>query len=403
MRARACCTCSASVTLDPAQTRRYARQLSLPGLGREGQERLLASTVVLVGVGGLGCPAALYLAAAGVGRLVLVDGDRVDESNLHRQVLYTTADVGRPKVEAAAERLRALNPDVAVEARAERLAAANARELLSGADVVADGSDNFPTRFLVNDACVLLGLPNAHGSIFRFEGQASFFDPRNGPCYRCLHPEPPPPGLVPSCAEAGVLGILPGVIGSLQATEVVKHLLGIGEGLAGRLLLYDALGMTFRELRLRKDPACPACGPGSTLRDLADLDGFCEAGRSPIEDGRPGDAPPPPGEEFPPSLEVEELVALLGGPEPPLLVDVREEWEVALGMLPGALHLPLGNLPSRWPEIPRERPVVVYCHAGLRSWEAMQFLRSRGIERVASLAGGTDAWSTRVDPSLPRY
>lgn len=384
----------------PGRARRYARQLSLPGMGADGQRRLLGSTVALVGVGGLGCPAALYLAAAGVGRLVLVDGDLVDESNLHRQVLYGTADVGRPKVEAAAERLRALNPDVAVEPRAERLTAGNARSLLGGADIVADGSDNFPTRFLVNDACVLLGKPNAHGSIFRYEGQVSFFDGRSGPCYRCLHPEPPPPGLVPSCAEAGVLGILPGVVGCLQATEVVKHLLGIGESLSGRLVLYDALSLTFRELRLRKDPDCPVCGRNPSITDLSDLGGYCEAGRTPAGEEPPTAAEP---EGFPPFLEAEELRALLDGAEPPLLVDVREGWEVSMGMLPGAVHVPLGFLPGRWTEIPRERPVVVYCHAGLRSREAMRFLRSRGLERVASLEGGTDAWSTRVDPSLPRY
>lgn len=385
----------------PEQALRYARQISLPGMGREGQRRLLGSTVVLVGVGGLGCPAALYLAAAGVGRLVLVDGDRVDASNLHRQVLYASSDVGRPKVEAAAERIRAQNPDVALVLRPERLTAANAREILSGADVVADGSDNFPTRFLVNDACVLLGLPNAHGSIYRYEGQVSFFDGAEGPCYRCLHPEPPPPGLVPTCAEAGVLGILPGVVGTLQATEVVKHLLGLGEGLAGRLLLYDALGMTFRELRLRRDPACPACGPGRADLSLEDLEGYCRA---------PGDPVPPPaggveeaGGGFPLLVEVEEVRDLLAGPGAPFLVDVREDWETGMGMLPGALHIPLGSLPDRWEEIPREGPVVVYCHAGIRSWEAVHFLRSRGLERVASLVGGTDAWSTRVDPALPRY
>ncbi len=384
--------------LTPAQARRYARQLSLPGMGAEGQRRLLSSTVVLVGAGGLGCPAALYLAAAGVGRLVLVDGDLVDESNLHRQVLYGTGDVGRSKAEVAAERLRALNPDCAVEPRVERLTAGNARALLAGADVVADGSDNFPTRFLVNDACVLLGLPNAHGSIFRYEGQASFFDARSGPCYRCLHPEPPPPGLVPSCAEAGVLGVLPGVVGCLQATEVVKHLLGVGESLSGRLVLYDALGLTFRELRLRKDPSCPVCGERPRIHELADLEGYCSPTVPAGAQEKQGTA-----QEHPASVEAEDLRDLLAGGDPPVLVDVREDWEFGMGALPGAVHIPLGTLPEKWAEIPRERPVVVYCHAGLRSWEAMQYLRARGLARVASLAGGSDAWSARVDPSLPQY
>jgi adenylyltransferase/sulfurtransferase len=360
-------------------------------MGAEGQARLLGATVALVGVGGLGCPGALYLAAAGVGRLVLIDGDRVDPSNLHRQVLYGTSDVGRPKVEAAAERLRDLNPGVRVDAHAVRLDASNARALLGEADIVADGTDNFPTRYLVNDACVLLGKPNAHGSIFRYEGQVSFFDARSGPCYRCLHPEPPPPGLVPSCAEAGVLGILPGVVGCLQATEVLKFLLGIGEGLSGRLLVYDALALSFRELRLKKDPACPVCGTSPSIKELADLEGYCAA-------------PPPPEEtEVPPELTPEEVRDRLGGPKPPLLVDVREEWEAGLGMLPGALHIPLGSIPVRWKEIPADREVVVYCHGGMRSWQAMQFLRAKGLARTASLEGGTEAWSTRIDPSLPRY
>jgi molybdopterin/thiamine biosynthesis adenylyltransferase/rhodanese-related sulfurtransferase len=388
--------------LTPEQARRYARQLSLPGLGAEGQRRLLDATVAVVGVGGLGCPAALYLAAAGVGRLVLVDGDRVDASNLHRQVLYGTADVGRPKVEVAAERLRALNPDVAVDARPVRLSAANARGILGPADLVLDGSDNFPTRFLVSDACVLLGKPNAHGSVFRFEGQASFFDARSGPCYRCLHPEPPPPGLVPSCAEAGVLGILPGVVGCLQATETVKYLLGIGEGLSGRIVVYDALSMGFRELRLRKDPACPSCGKAPTIRELADLEGYCEAGAVPAGAAAAGAAAGP-GRETPPEVTAEELRDLLDSEDPPVLVDVREDWEAGMGMLPGAVHIPLGTIPGRWKEIPADREVVVYCHGGMRSMQAMQYLRSRGLERVASLEGGTEAWSTRVDPSLPRY
>jgi molybdopterin/thiamine biosynthesis adenylyltransferase/rhodanese-related sulfurtransferase len=389
--------------LRPDQARRYARQLSLPAVGEAGQRRLLASTVALVGAGGLGCPAALYLAAAGVGRLVVVDGDRVDASNLHRQILYGTRDEGRPKAEVAAERLRALNPDCEVIPVAEHLRAANAREILAGADVVLDGSDNFATRYLVNDACVLLGKPNAHGSILRFEGQMSWFDARTGPCYRCLHPEPPPPGLVPSCAEAGVLGALPGVVGTVQATETLKYLLGAGDLLSGRLLLYDALALSFREVRLRKDPDCPACGAGRADLALVDLPGHpCEAkdgGRAPA--ATPAAARPP--DPLPPVVSPEEVRAWCDGGATLALVDVREPWEFDIGALPGAVNLPLGDLEERRREIPADRPVVVYCHRGVRSFEAMRWLRSVGLPRVASMDGGTDAWSVRVDPDLPRY
>ena len=384
--------------LTPAQALRYARQLSLPGLGSEGQQRLLDSSVALVGVGGLGSPLAAYLAAAGVGRLVLVDGDRVDPSNLHRQVLFGASDVGRLKVEAARERILALNPDARVEVHAVRLDASNARDILGGVGCVADGSDNFPTRYLVNDACVLMGIPNAHGSIFRYEGQVSFFDPkRGGPCYRCLHPEPPPPGLVPSCAEAGVLGVLPGVVGGLQATEVVKHLLGAGDLLVGRLLVYDALALRFRELRLRRDPACAACGDKPTIRELKMIEGYGEVCASPSA------APASAEEETPAVLGPEELRDRLAGPTPPVLLDVRDDWEVAIGALPGAVHIPMTDLPGRWRELPRDREVVVYCHAGVRSARAAHWLRTQGLRRVASLDGGTDAWSAVVDPTLPRY
>jgi adenylyltransferase/sulfurtransferase len=384
--------------LTPAQAQRYARQLSLPGVGAEGQQRLLRSSVALVGVGGLGSPLAAYLAAAGVGRLVLVDGDRVDPSNLHRQVLYGTRDVGRPKVEVARERILAVNPDARVEVHEVRLDASNAKAILSGVDCVADGSDNFPARYLVNDACVLLGIPNAYGSIFRYEGQVSFFDrKRGGPCYRCLHPEPPPPGLVPSCAEAGVLGVLPGVVGCLQATEVVKHLLGAGDLLVGRLLVYDALALAFRELRLKRDPACAACGDAPTIRELRDLEGYGEACAAPASPPASADA------ETPAVLGPEEVRDRLAGASPPVLVDVRDDWEVALGTLPGAVHIPLPELPGRWRELPRDREVVVYCHAGVRSARAAYWLRTQGMRRVASLDGGTDAWSAVVDPTLPRY
>jgi adenylyltransferase/sulfurtransferase len=383
--------------LRPDQALRYARQLSLPAVGAEGQARLLDATVALVGVGGLGSPLALYLAAAGVGRLILIDADRVERSNLHRQILYGTSDEGRLKVEAAAERLRDLNADTVIEAHAVRLDASNVMELLADADVVADGSDNFPTRYLVSDACVLLRKPNAHGSIHRFEGQVSWFDSRTGPCFRCLHPEPPPPGLVPSCAEAGVLGALPGVVGSMQATEVLKHLLRAGESLSGRLILYDALSMTFRELRLRKDPDCPACGPASTLRKPTDLEGYCTTPPAPAV------STPEPATEFPAVLDAMELQQLLDGADAPLVLDVREDWEFHMGSLPGARHMPLHVIPARWQELPSERAIVTVCHMGVRSHDAMRFLRSRGFPRVASLDGGTEAWSALIDPSLPRY
>jgi len=374
-------------------------------VGPEGQQRLLGSSVAVVGVGGLGCPLALYLAAAGVGRLTLVDPDRVDASNLHRQVLYGTADEGRLKVEVAAERLRAINPDVRVEARPVRLVAANVREVLAGHDAVADGTDNFPTRYLVNDACVLLGIPNAYGSIHRFEGQVALFDARRGPCYRCLHPEPPPPGLVPSCAEAGVLGVLPGVVGTLQATEVLKLLLGRGEGLLGRLLVYDALAMRFRELRLRKDPSCPVCGPGATIREPRDLEATCEGEAAPPSPaaGAAGAGTDPGTEGLLPEIGPEALRDRLAGGWDAVIVDVRDPWEADLGMLPGAALIPMEELPARLGEIPRDRDVVVYCHHGIRSAHAAGWLRSRGYPRVTSLAGGTDAWSARIDRSLPRY
>jgi len=379
--------------LTPAQFERYRRHLSLPELGVEGQRKLLDARVLLIGAGGLGCPLAQYLAAAGVGTLGLIDHDRVDVSNLQRQVLYATADVGRPKVEVAAERIHAQNPDVRVVTHALRLTSENALALLADWDVIVDGSDNFPTRYLVNDACVLLGKPNVHGSIFRFDGQASVFDARSGPCYRCLFPEPPPPGAVPSCAEGGVLGVLPGLVALIQATETLKLLTGIGESLSGRLLQIDALGMEFREFRIQKDPKCPACGEQPTLTELIDYEGFC---------GMPKQT------ESSVTLRettVAELQAARARGEELLLIDVREPSEHARARIEGAKLMPLGQLETRLGELDgwRAKRVVIHCHHGGRSARACSLLRQHGFERVENLAGGIDAWSLTVDPGVPRY
>ena len=378
--------------LDPAQYERYRRHLSLPEVGLAGQRALLEARVLLVGAGGLGCPAAQYLAAAGVGTLGLVDFDRVDASNLHRQVLYGTADVGRLKVEVAAERVAAMNPDVRVEAHPVQLDAGNALDLFADYDIVVDGADNFPTRYLTNDACALLGKPNVHGSIFRFDGQASVFDARRGPCYRCLYPEPPPPGAVPSCAEGGVLGVLPGLVAMIQVAETVKLVIGAGEPLIGRLVQLDALRMEFNEFRLKKDPACPLCGEKPTITGLADYEGFC---------GVPAvEASPRFGE-----VSASELRARLDADEELLLLDVREpaEWETA--RIEEARLLPLGELPARLDELAqwRARPVVVHCHHGGRSARACEQLLASGFERVENLSGGIEAWSLTVDPEVPRY
>jgi sulfur-carrier protein adenylyltransferase/sulfurtransferase len=372
---------------------RYSRHLLLPEVGVHGQKKLLRSKVLIVGAGGLGSPTALYLAAAGVGEIGLVDFDQVDVSNLQRQVLYTTEDVGHPKLEAAKTRLEALNPGIRINLHSERLTSANALETLRPYDVVVDGTDNFPTRYLVNDACVLLRKPNVYGSIYRFEGQASVFDARRGPCYRCLYPEPPPPDLVPSCAEAGVLGVLPGLVGVMQATETVKLLLGVGEPLIGRLLLFDALEMRFRELRLRKNPTCALCSPTATQKTLIDYDQFCGV-------PAPGSAPVSSGV---PEVSPEDLRDELASADPPFLLDVRdpEEWEIA--HLPSATLIPRGELPDRVTEIARAREVVVYCRSGSRSAQATRLLLDLGFQHVRNLRGGLLAWSERVDPSVPRY
>jgi len=369
------------------ETRRYSRHLLLPPVGPEGQRKLKAARVLLVGGGGLGSPAALYLAAAGIGTIGLVEFDAVSESNLQRQVLYGTADVGRPKLEAARERIADLNPLVQLEAHAARLSAQNALDIVRAYDVVLDGTDNFPTRYLVNDACVLTRRPYVYGSVFRFEGQASVFGAPDGPCYRCLFPEPPPPGAVPDCEEGGVLGVLPGLIGVIQATEVLKLVLGAGEALIGRLLLVDALRMQFRTLRLERDPECPACGT-RTLQTLIDYEAFC---------GIRG------GEDAVPEIAPHELAARFAAGERPLLLDVREprEWEMA--RIEGARLVPLGTLAGAIPSLDREAEIVVMCKSGVRSANAARQLRDAGFRRVLNLAGGIKRWSADVDPRVPTY
>jgi sulfur-carrier protein adenylyltransferase/sulfurtransferase len=370
---------------------RYSRHLIMPEVGMAGQRKLKAARVLCIGAGGLGSPLALYLAAAGVGTLGLVDFDVVDFTNLQRQIIHTTGDVGRPKLESAAEKLSAINPLVNVQKFETRLSSANALDIFRDFDIIADGTDNFPTRYLVNDACVLSGKPNVYASIFRFEGQASVFATAHGPCYRCLYPEPPPPGLVPSCAEGGVLGILPGLLGVIQATEVVKLILGSGEPLIGRLLLVDALAMEFRKLRLRKNPQCPVCGTHPTVRELIDYNQFCGIR----------------GEEAPltagvPEIQPEELKAKLQSGEDIFILDVREPQEYQICNLGGHL-IPLGDLPARISELDSSREIVAHCRSGVRSAKAVSLLRQTGFRKVRSLAGGILAWSDKVDPALPKY
>jgi len=386
-------------TLSREELQRYARHLILPEVGPEGQAKLKAGRVLLVGAGGLGSPAALYLAAAGVGTLGLVDFDVVDESNLHRQVLFGTSDVGRSKLAAAAERLSDVNPNVRLVPFEERLTSENALRILRDFDVVADGTDNFPTRYLVNDACVLLGKPNVYASIFRFEGQASVFATKDGPCYRCLYAEPPPPGLVPSCAEGGVLGVLPGLLGVIQATETVKLLLGAGEPLVGRLLLVDALAMRFRELRVRKNPDCVVCGPRPTVTRLIDYEAFCGVGASNAASSGIVQTV----HAHVPELSVEELKALRDRGEKLVLVDVREPREWAISDLGDSVKIPLGTLPESLEKLSKDDEIVVYCRTGGRSGNAVAFLLEHGFEKVRNLAGGINRWADRIDKSLPRY
>lgn len=388
--------------LSPAELGRYSRHLLIPQVGLAGQRRLKAARVLLVGVGGLGSPAALYLAAAGVGCLGLIDADVVDASNLQRQVLYGSRDLGRPKVQAAAERLKDLNPHLEIRAHEALLTAENALAILADYDLVLDGSDNFPTRYLVNDACVLLDKPNVYGSIFRFDGQVSVFWAGRGPCYRCLFPEPPPPGAVPSCAEAGVLGVLPGIVGALQANEAIKLILGEGESLVGRLLLVDALDLRFQEFGLAKDPACPICSASPSLRALIDYERFCglkpaDPAAGPTVDER--DSPPPPSVEIDPRS----LSERLSRGEQVLLLDVREPEELHISRLPGALLIPLGQLEGRLGELDPAQEIVAFCRSGVRSLDALRLLRRRGFLRSSHLAGGINRWATEVDPRLPRY
>ncbi len=378
-------------TLSHEEIRRYSRHLIVPEVGMEGQKKLKRSSVLLIGAGGLGSPLGLYLAAAGVGRIGIVDFDVVDESNLQRQVIHGTSSVGRSKLESAKERILDINPNVQVDSYEFPLTSENALEVLRPYDVVVDGTDNFPTRYLVNDACVLLGKPNVYGSIFRFEGQASVFWAEQGPCYRCLYPEPPPPGLVPSCAEGGVLGILPGTIGTIQATETIKLLLGIGEPLVGRLLLYDALDMRFREMKLRKDPDCPVCGEHPTVTELIDYQQFC--GIKP--QGEVGEA----DHDISP-LEVQKR---LKAGDNLVLLDVREpnEWEVV--RLEGAKLIPVNSVTARANELSTADEIVVYCKSGVRSARAVNALRDLGFRKLWNLKGGITAWANEVDPTMAKY
>jgi adenylyltransferase/sulfurtransferase len=376
-------------TLSHEEILRYSRHLILPDVGTEGQRKLKGARVLLVGAGGLGSPAALYLAAAGVGTLGLVDFDVVDKTNLQRQILHGTSKVGTSKLESAKERLHDINPNVRIETFETRLTSENALDIIREFDVVADGTDNFPTRYLVNDACVLLGKPNVYGSIFRFEGQASVFYAKEGPCYRCLYAEPPPPGLVPSCAEGGVLGVLPGIIGSIQALETLKLILGRGDSLIGRLLLFDALKLQFRELKLAKDPDCPVCSAHPTVTELIDYEAFCGIGAEPAYAG--------------PEIVAPDLKAEWERNSELVVVDVREPHEYEIAHIDGAKLIPLGELPNRLNELDGHAEIVTHCHHGLRSMKALEILKAAGFAKVRSLQGGIDAWSVNVDPEVPRY
>jgi adenylyltransferase/sulfurtransferase len=381
-----------AVELSNDEIARYSRHLIMPEVALDGQKKLKAAKVLTVGTGGLGSPLALYLAAAGIGTIGIVDFDVVDESNLQRQIIHGTSDVGRPKVESARDKIKDINPNVEVRVHEEALTSENALEVFEDYDVIVDGTDNFPTRYLVNDACVLLGKPNVYGSIFRFEGQASVFWAEEGPCYRCLYPEPPPPGLVPSCAEGGVLGILPGAIGVVQATEAVKLILGIGEPLIGRLMLYDALGMSFREMKLRKDPGCPICGENPTVTELIDYEEFCgipQANAVAQEHGVP-------------EITVKELRQKMDEGEPINVLDVREPHEYEVANI-GVKLVPLGELPRRLAEFDQNENFAIHCKTGGRSAKAVKLLQDAGFGNVYNVKGGITAWSEEIDPSVPKY
>jgi adenylyltransferase/sulfurtransferase len=381
----------ANSTLSNEEILRYSRHLIMPEVGMEGQQRLKAAKVLCIGTGGLGSPLALYLAAAGIGTLGLVDFDVVDYTNLQRQIIHSTPDVGRKKLDSAAEKLQAINPFLNIRKFDMRLSSENALELFREFDIIADGTDNFPTRYLVNDACVLTGKPNVYGSIFRFEGQASVFATEDGPCYRCLYPEPPPPGLVPSCAEGGVLGILPGLVGVMQATEVIKLILGVGEPLIGRLLLIDALAMKFRELKLRKNPECPVCGPNPTVTKLIDYNEFCGIrGEEKAVEITTSD------------IQVEELKRRLDAGDNIYVLDVREPHEYQICNIGGHL-IPLNDLPNRLSELDKNSEIVAHCKMGGRSAKAVDLLRKSGFKNVRNMTGGILAWADRVDPRMPKY
>ena len=375
------------VELSNEEIARYSRHLIMPEVALDGQKQLKQARVLTIGAGGLGSPLAMYLAAAGIGTIGIVDFDVVDESNLQRQIIHGTSDLGRPKLESARERIEDINPNVKVETFGEPLSSENALEIFEDFDVIVDGTDNFPTRYLVNDASVLTGKPNVYGSIFRFEGQASVFYAKEGPCYRCLYPEPPPPGLVPSCAEGGVLGILPGAVGTIQATETVKLILGIGEPLIGRLLLYDALSMRFREMKLRKDPGCPICGENPTVTELIDYQEFCGIPQASAQ-----------AEEVP-EITVRELKERLGEVS---VLDVREPHEYEVANI-GARLIPLGELPERLVELDKDEPLAVHCKTGGRSARAVKLLKEAGFQNVYNVRGGITAWSEEIDPSVPKY
>jgi sulfur-carrier protein adenylyltransferase/sulfurtransferase len=380
----------ASAELNDDERRRYSRHVMLPEIGLAGQKRLKAARVLCLGAGGLGSPAALYLAAAGVGSIGLVDDDRVALSNLHRQLLHGTKDVGRPKTESACDRLRDVNPQVEVQLHACRFESANAEAILCDYDLIVDGTDNFATRYLSNDVAVFARKPNVYGSIFRFDGQMTVLAPHlGGPCYRCLFPEPPPPGAVPSCAEAGVLGVLPGIVGTMQAAEALKLILGIGEPLIGRLVHFDALKMKFREFNLKRDPDCPVCGERPTITEPIDYETFCHG------------APDLTGAV--PEIAVGELERRMKSGGAFILLDVREPFEFEMARIEGANLIPLGELPARWQELDREKEIFVFCHSGVRSAQAAEFLRSAGFPKVTNVAGGIDAWSEEIDSEVPRY
>jgi molybdopterin/thiamine biosynthesis adenylyltransferase/rhodanese-related sulfurtransferase/molybdopterin converting factor small subunit len=381
-----------TTALSNEEIARYSRHLILPEVGMEGQRKLKQAKVAMIGAGGLGAPLGLYLAAAGVGRIGIVDFDVVDASNLQRQVIHGTNDIGRRKIDSAADRMRQINPNVVIDKYETGLTSQNALEILRPYDIVVDGTDNFPTRYLVNDACVLLNKPNVYGSIFRFEGQATVFAYEDGPCYRCLYPEPPPPGLVPSCAEGGVLGILPGMIGVIQATETVKIILGVGQTLKNRLLLYDALNMQFRELKLRRDSECPVCGDHPTVTKLIDYQEFCGVNNGTKPAANAGEV-----------IEPVEVKAKLDRGDTFTLLDVREPHEYQIAKIPGATLIPLGELPKRLNELNPAAEIVTQCKSGARSQKALELLKQSGFGNVRNMTGGITAWSDKVDPSVPKY